>query len=96
MSKKIDPGNVDNYELPKAVPMQTQVVEKKEVKLAEIEVLLNNAKSTDLSGIGYELTYAVQLFEGARRSFLLRLADLAADADEVTAEKIANIKSALG
>ena len=95
MAKKPEPENIDTYELPKAVPMVSQVPEKTVVKQSEVDELLNSARSGGLSGEGYELTYAIDRYIEARKSFLLRITDLAADADEETCGKIEAIKAAV-
>ena len=95
MAKKNEPENIDTYELPKAVPMVSQEVEKVVIKQSELDALLNDAKSGDLTGLGYELTYAVERFVEARKSFLLRISDLAADADDEMTSKIEAIKAAI-
>ena len=95
MAKKPEPENIDTYELPKAVPMVSQVPEKIIIKQSELDAILDDAKTGDLAGLGYELGYAIDRFTEARNSFLLRISDLAVDADDETLGKIEAIKDAL-
>jgi hypothetical protein len=94
MAKK-EPSNIDSYELPKAVPMEAPMVKKNVVESSQLERILDEAKSADTVGLGYELAYTVERFAEARKSFLLRLTDLAVDADEEMEKKIDAIKASL-